>query len=179
MKRMTSKTATIVFGGGCFWCTEAVFKLFKGIVSTMPGYAGGTAVSPTYEQVCSGNTGHAEVLKIEYDPKAITLDTLLDVFFTMHDPTSMNRQEADEGSQYRSIILYTTPEQKENSVAFMKNLQKDMDKPIVTEVKKLDKFYPAESYHKDYYQNNRLQPYCAIVIGPKIAKVKKKFGLHD
>ncbi len=167
----------IVFGGGCFWCTEAVFKLFKGVTSTMPGYAGGHVQNPTYEQVCTETTGHAEVLKIEYDSAVIPFDTLLEVFFTMHDPTTPNRQGADSGSQYRSIILYSTPEQKSESEAYIKKIQKDFDNPIVTEIKKLDKFYPAEKYHKDYYDNNRFQPYCAIVIGPKIAKVKKKFGL--
>jgi peptide-methionine (S)-S-oxide reductase len=168
---------TIVFGGGCFWCTEAVFELFDGISKTMPGYAGGTTKNPNYEQVCSGNSGHAEVLQIEYDPKVIELEKLLDVFFTMHDPTSLNRQGADFGTQYRSIVLYTSAEQKAVIEKFIKERQKDFDKPIVTEVKKLDVFYPAEGYHQKYYDKNRSQPYCSVVIGPKIAKVKKKYGL--
>lgn len=173
-----SKNEIIVFGGGCFWCTEAVFKLFKGVVKTRPGYAGGNTKNPTYEQVCTGNTGHAEVLLVEYDPKILPLETLFDVFFTMHDPTSINRQDSDVGSQYRSMILYNTQEQKKKAEEFIRKIQKDFDRPIVTEIKKLDVFYPAEEYHKDYYAKNRFQPYCSLVIGPKIAKIKKKFGLH-
>jgi peptide-methionine (S)-S-oxide reductase len=168
---------TIVFGGGCFWCTEAVFKLFNGVTKTEPGYAGGNTKDPTYEQVCRGNTGHAEVLMIHYDPKAIKLEKLLEVFFKMHDPTTKDRQGADVGSQYRSIILYSGEEQKKTIEAFIQKVQKEFDKPIRTEVVKLEKFYPAEGYHKDYYQNNPIQPYCAIVIGPKISKIKKEFHL--
>lgn len=170
-------TETIVLGGGCFWCTEAVFRLFKGVMDACPGYAGGTMADPTYDQVCGGYTGHAEVLKVDYDPKAITLDTLLDVFFTMHDPTTLNRQGADFGTQYRSIILYTNDKQKEAAEKFIRNLQKDLSSPIVTEVKRLDTFYTAEEYHKRYYERNENKPYCSAVIGPKIAKVKKKYGL--
>lgn len=164
---------TIVFGGGCFWCTEAVFQLFDGIIDTMPGYAGGTTPNPSYDQVCGGDTGHTEVLKVDYDPKKIDLDKLLDIFFTMHDPTSLNRQGADSGTQYRSIILYTNDRQKEAAEKFIRSIQKDYRDPIVTEVKRLDKFYPAESYHKDYYERNPGQGYCSVVIGPKIAKVKR------
>jgi peptide-methionine (S)-S-oxide reductase len=168
---------TIVFGGGCFWCTEAVFRLFDGVVSAMPGYAGGTTPNPTYEQVCDGYTGHAEVLKIEYDPQKMTLDKLFDVFFTMHDPTTLNRQGADVGEQYRSIILYTNDRQKEAAQKFIRKIQNDFEDPIVTEIKRLDKFYPAETYHQRYYERNEDKPYCSAVIGPKIAKVKKKYGL--
>jgi peptide-methionine (S)-S-oxide reductase len=170
-------TETIVFGGGCFWCTEAVFSMIEGVVKTMPGYAGGTTKNPTYEEVCSGDTGHVEVLQVEYDPKIVALDKLLDVFFTMHDPTTIDRQGADVGSQYRSIILYTSDEQKRGAENFIKGIQKNFGKPIVTEVKKLDKFYPAESYHKDYYDKNKINPYCMFVVKPKIDKVKKRFGL--
>jgi peptide-methionine (S)-S-oxide reductase len=170
-------TETIVFGGGCFWCTEAVFSMIEGVVKTMPGYAGGTTKNPTYEEVCSGDTGHVEVLQVEYDPKIVALDKLLDVFFTMHDPTTIDRQGADVGSQYRSIILYTSDEQKKGAENFIKGIQKNFGKPIVTEVKKLDKFYPAESYHKDYYDKNKINPYCMFVVKPKVDKVKKKFGL--
>ncbi|MFI5412811.1 MAG: peptide-methionine (S)-S-oxide reductase MsrA [Candidatus Micrarchaeales archaeon] len=170
------KNEIIVFGGGCFWCTEAVFEMFKGVSSTTPGYAGGNVTNPTYDDVCVGNTGHAEVLQIEYDPKIIEFDTLLEVFFTMHDPTTLNRQGADSGTQYRSIILYTAEEQKTLSEKFIKNIQKDYSKPIVTEVKKLDKFYPAEQYHMKYYDKNPDAGYCSIVIGPKVQKVKKKFA---
>jgi peptide-methionine (S)-S-oxide reductase len=174
---MTSETQAIVFGGGCFWCTEAVFSMIEGVVKTMPGYAGGTTKNPTYEEVCSGDTGHVEVLQVEYDPKIVALDKLLDVFFTMHDPTTIDRQGADVGSQYRSIILYTSDEQKRGAENFIKGIQKNFGKPIVTEVKKLDKFYPAESYHKDYYDKNKINPYCMFVVKPKVDKVKKKFGL--
>ena len=174
---MRSKTETIVFGGGCFWCTEAVFQMFDGIVRTEPGYAGGTTPNPTYKQVCTGMTGHAEVLMIEYDPGKISLAKLLGVFIEMHDPTSLNRQGADAGSQYRSAIFYSNESQRKGIAAFLKQSQERFDRPIVTEVKKLGKFYPAEEYHKDYYNRNPLQPYCAIVIGPKIHKIKKEFGL--
>lgn len=174
---MKTGTDTIIFGGGCFWCTEAVFDMFDGVVKTMPGYAGGSAPNPTYEQVCTGQTGHAEVLRIEYDPKKISLEKLLRVFFEMHDPTTLNRQGADYGTQYRSIILYSSETQKETAAGFIKKIQKNFDKPIVTELKKLEKFYPAEDYHQKYFGNNPNQPYCTIVIGPKIQKIKKEFGL--
>ena len=174
---MKIKTSKIIFGGGCFWCTEAVFALFKGVIKTMPGYAGGTTNNPTYEDICTGETGHAEVLEIEYDPKLIELETLLDIFFTMHDPTTLNRQGADFGTQYRSIILYISPEQKEKTQNFIKKIQKDFSEPIVTEIKKLDKFYPAEGYHKNYYAKNPLQPYCSLTISPKVEKIKKTYGL--
>jgi methionine-S-sulfoxide reductase len=172
----TGSSETIVLGGGCFWCTEAVFELFKGVIKTVPGYAGGWKNNPSYTLVCSGLTGHAEVLSIEYDPKIIPLETILDIFFTMHDPTTMNRQGADIGTQYRSIILYTTDEQKETSEKFINKIQKDYDKPIVTEVKKLEKFFPAEDYHKNYFDNNPGKGYCTLVISPKVQKVKKKFA---
>jgi peptide-methionine (S)-S-oxide reductase len=175
---MRSKAETIVLGGGCFWCTEAVFKLFEGVLGTEPGYAGGITKNPCYEDVCTGKTGHAEVLLIECDPELMPLEKIFDVFFMMHDPTLLNRQGSDVGSQYRSIILYTSAEQKAKAEGFMKKLSKDFDRPIVTELKKLEVFYPAEGYHKDYYKKNHSQPYCELVIGPKIAKVKKKFGLN-
>lgn len=143
----------------------------------MPGYAGGNTKNPTYEEVCNGDTGHAEVLQIEYDPQKVSLDKLLQIFFEMHDPTTLNRQGADYGTQYRSIILYGSEEQKEATKDFIKKIQKDFDKPIVTEVKKLDKFYPAEDYHQKYFDNNSNQPYCTFVIGPKIQKIKKEFSL--
>ncbi len=167
---------TIVFGGGCFWCTEAVFEMMRGITKTTPGYAGGSKLNPTYQEVCSGDTGHAEVLEIEYDPKIISFDVLLEIFFTMHDPTSLNRQGADTGAQYRSIILYTSDAQKKEAEQYIQKAHKDFDKPIVTEVKKLDKFYTAEEYHKKYYDNNPLQPYCLFVTRPKVDRVKKKFA---
>lgn len=174
---MESKTETIVFGGGCFWCTEAVFSMFKGVVKTEPGYAGGNMSNPTYEDVSGETTGHAEVLRIEYDPKIVTLDKLLEIFFEMHDPTTPNRQGADVGAQYRSIILYNSEEQKKSIEEYVKMAQKKFDKLITTEVKKLDRFYPAEDYHKDYFKKNPLQPYCVFVIRPKVAKIKKEFKL--
>lgn len=170
-------SSSIVFGGGCFWCTEAVFEMFKGVLKTTPGYAGGTRKDPTYEQVCEGTTGHAEVLEIEYDPNIISLEKLLNVFFKMHDPTSLNQQGADVGTQYRSIILYNTADDKKVIDEFIKKQKANFGKPIVTEVKKLDKFYVAEDYHKKYFDKNPLQPYCMFVTRPKVEKIKKEFGI--
>ena len=161
----------IVLGGGCFWCTEAAFSMSK--VKVTPGYAGGSNKNPTYKEVCRGNTGHAEVIKVEYND-SIKIEKLLKIFFIIHDPNLLNKQGNDVGSHYRSIILYTTDEQKKRIEIFIKNIQKNFDKPIVTEIKKLDKFYPAEDYHKEYYKNNPLQPYCMFVIRPKINKIKKE-----
>lgn len=172
---MPSKTETIVFGGGCFWCTEAVFKMFKGVVGTTSGYSGGETKNPTYEQVSNGTTGHAEVNRVVYDPAVISLETLLEVFFTMHDPTSPNKQGGDIGTQYRSVVFYETDSQKRAIEEFIKGKKKDYGEPIVTEVKKLGAFYPAEDYHQNYLDRNPLQPYCLLVIRPKIAKVKKEF----
>ena len=169
---MNSKSAEIaIFGGGCFWCTEAIFKNLKGVVSVVPGYAGGSLDDPTYENVSSGETGHAEVIKIEFDPETITYETLLEVFFALHDPTTLNRQGADTGTQYRSIILYLNEEQKEKAEKAKKNINE-----AVTEIKELDKFYPAEDYHVNYYENNIDYPYCQIVISPKLAKLRKEYG---
>ena len=169
---------TIVFGGGCFWCTEAIFKELKGVASVMPGYADGTMPNPTYEQVCGGNTGHAEATRIEYDPTRISFNDLLTVFFATHDPTTLNRQGADVGTQYRSIILYTTDAQKIDAENFIKKLN-DSDpggKPIVTEIKPLEKFYDAEDYHRDYFAKNGGAPYCQLIIEPKVLKLQKQFG---
>lgn len=168
----------IVFGGGCFWCTEAVFKMLKGVISVDPGYAGGSMENPTYGEVSSGMTGHAEVIKINYDSDIISLNQLLTVFFATHDPTTLNRQGNDVGEQYRSIILYTNKEQKEISEKFIEEINKSSEKgnPVVTEIKPLDKFYPAEQYHKDYYENNKNQTYCQVIINPKLTKVKKEFA---
>lgn len=169
---------TIVFGGGCFWCTEAVFKMFKGVISVMPGYAGGTTPNPTYESVSGGQTGHAEVIQVEYDPAQVSFNDLLTVFFATHDMTTPDRQGADIGPQYRSIILYTTEEQKKASEDKIKEINAshpDGD-PVVTEVKPLEKFYPAEEYHRDFYSKNPDQMYCRIVINPKLEKVQKDFA---
>lgn len=172
------KTEKVVFGGGCFWCTEAVFKMPKGVVSVLPGYAGGTKTNPTYEEVSGGKTGHAEAIWIEYDPQKITFGDLLTVFFATHNPTTPNRQGDDIGTQYRSIIFYTSEEQKNEARRFIEELN-ELDKnsaPIITEVQPLEKFYQAEEYHRDYYQKNQAQPYCEIVINPKLRRVQEKFA---
>lgn len=164
-------------GGGCFWCTEAVFQRLKGVVSVVPGYAGGGTLDPTYDEVSSGQTGHAEVIEVKYDSSKISYEILLSVFFASHDPTTLNRQGADTGTQYRSIILTANDTQKEIAEKFIKELtqEKYFDKPIVTEVKELVKFYPAETYHKDYFQKNSEAPYCQVIIAPKIDKLVAKF----
>ncbi len=174
---MTGNSETIGFGGGCFWCTEAVFSMFNGVIKTTPGYAGGTVKNPTYKQVCNGNTGHAEVLEVEYDPGVAPLEKLLEIFFKMHDPTTPNRQGNDVGTQYRSIILYNTDAQKKEIDRFVKELQKGLSEPITTEMKKLGKFYPAEEYHKGYFKKNPVNPYCVFVVRPKVNKIRKEFGL--
>ncbi len=169
---------TAVFANGCFWCTEAVFSMLKGIQSVVPGYAGGTLADPTYEKVSNGNTGHAESIKIEYDPSAISYDDLLAVFFNTHDPTTLNRQGNDVGTQYRSAIFYADDEQKIAAEALVKELNdsRAYDKPVVTEVKPLEKFYEAEDYHHEYYAHNKDQAYCQLVIAPKLEKLQKKFA---
>jgi peptide-methionine (S)-S-oxide reductase len=175
---MNQKTEIAVFGGGCFWCTEAVFERLKGVVSVMPGYAGGTVANPTYEQVCTGRTGHAEVTRVEYDPAQISYHDLLVVFFATHDPTSLNRQGADVGTEYRSVIFYTTDNQRRDAAALIDELNNSNSdgKPIVTELVPLKAFYEAEDYHQEYYRNNSLAPYCQIVIDPKLRKLHKQFS---
>ncbi len=170
-------TEKAVFGGGCFWCTEAVFNLMKGVTEVYPGYAGGSVPNPTYEQVSSGDTGHAEVVGIEYDPEVVKYEDLLTVFFGSHNPTEKNKQGADVGTQYRSVIFYTTPEQKEKAENMIKDINAESGgKPIVTEVEPLTTLYKAENYHKDYYANHSNTSYCEIVINPKLDKVKEKFA---
>ncbi|HEY4496903.1 MAG TPA: peptide-methionine (S)-S-oxide reductase MsrA [Candidatus Paceibacterota bacterium] len=164
-----------VFGGGCFWCTEAIFSELTGVISVVSGYAGGTKKNPSYEDVSGGTTGHAEVIKIEFSSKEINYEDLLTVFFATHDPTTLNRQGADVGTQYRSIILYTTAEQKDKAERFINELDKDGGDKIVTEVKPLEDFYEAEEYHKDYYARNIDKPYCQVVISPKLNKLRSKF----
>ncbi len=172
------KKEAIVFGGGCFWCTEAIFKMLKGVISVQPGYAGGFRPNPTYEEVCSGKTGYAEVIKIEYDSAQISFEKLLIVFFSAHNPTTLNRQGADVGTQYRSAIFYTINAQKTEAEEFIKKINESSAEgaPVVTEIKPLDKFYPAEDYHKDYYAKNKSASYCQTVINPKLEKVKEKFA---
>jgi peptide-methionine (S)-S-oxide reductase len=170
---------TAVFGGGCFWCTEAVFTMLRGVSSVLPGYAGGHTESPTYMRVSEGDTGHAEVIKIDYDPAEVSFRTLMTVFFGSHDPTTLNRQGADVGTQYRSIILATTPQQEKEAREFIAelNASSTTGAPIVTEVAPLTKFYEAENYHKDYYANNKeTNRYCEVVINPKLEKVQKEFA---
>ncbi len=174
---MTEKFEKIVFGGGCFWCIEAVFLRVPGVKNVVSGYAGGEIEDPDYESVCGGKTGHAEVVEIEYDKREATLEKLLEVFFAAHDPTTLNRQGNDVGTQYRSAIFYTNDAQKIIYDDFMKKAQKDFDKPIITEVRALDKFYPAEEYHQKYFDRNSWQPYCQVVVAPKLKKVMEKFGL--
>lgn len=178
-----SSTEVVVFAGGCFWCTEAVFKMLKGIKSVDPGYAGGTIQNPTYEQVSTGKTGHAEVVRIEYDPSEIKFNDLLTVFFATHDPTTLNRQGADVGSQYRSAIFYTTEEQHKEAMGFIHEINRSSPNgaPAVTEVKPLGVrpdggFYRAEDYHRDYFKKNPQNPYCRVVINPKLEKVQNKFA---
>ncbi|HTW87902.1 MAG TPA: peptide-methionine (S)-S-oxide reductase MsrA [Candidatus Binataceae bacterium] len=170
---MSQKTEIAVFGGGCFWCTEAVFELIKGVVSVTPGYAGGSVPNPTYRQVCTGATGHAEVARIEYDPTTVSYRDLLKVFFAMHDPTTLNRQGADVGTEYRSLILYASEDQKREAEELIRSLNdSSASRPIVTEVKALDKFYEAEDYHREYFRKNPAAPYCQFVIDPKVAKMR-------
>lgn len=167
----------IIFGGGCFWCVEAVVQRLKGVISVKSGYAGGDVQNPTYEQVSGGTSGHIEVVQVEFDAFIITLDDLLSVFFTSHDPTSKDRQGNDVGEQYRSVIFYTSDEQKAVILSFIKKLETDgvYTKPIVTEVKSAGKFFEAEGYHQNYYNQNKDKPYCQLVIDPKIAKLREKY----
>jgi peptide-methionine (S)-S-oxide reductase len=160
------------FGAGCFWCVEAVFERLDGIISVTSGYAGGTTPNPTYEDVCTGRTGHAEVAQITFDPSKITFDQLLKVFWESHDPTSLNRQGTDIGTQYRSVIFYHNDEQKAAAEKSRASAQKEFDNPIVTQIQPLKVFYAAENYHQDYYRNNQNAPYCTLVIRPKLKKLK-------
>ena len=166
----------LIVGGGCFWCTEAVFELLKGVSYVESGYANGHTPNPTYRDICTGKTGYAEVIKITYDDSIITVDTLLEIFFVIHDPTTLNRQGADVGTQYRSTILYTDEETKEAAESALKSAQADSKDPIVTIIEPLECYYTAEAYHQDYYRQNSMQGYCMAVIPPKLAKLKEKFG---
>ncbi|MEI6140580.1 MAG: peptide-methionine (S)-S-oxide reductase MsrA [Mariniphaga sp.] len=176
MKGESSKNA--VFAGGCFWCTEAMFSQLKGVKKVVSGYSGGNVDNPTYEQVCTGKTGHAECTRITYDPGLVTFAELLEVFWMTHDPTTLNRQGADSGTQYRSAIFYQDEEQKQEALEYKAKLEKEKiwKNPIVTEIVKFEKFYPAENYHQEYYENNPNQGYCRIVITPKVDKFRKIFA---
>lgn len=170
-----SEVATL--GGGCFWCLEAVYNELKGVERVVSGYSGGSVAKPSYEQVCSGRTGHAEVVQLTYDPELISFKEILQVFFTIHDPTTLNRQGADVGTQYRSAIFYHNPQQKRVAEELIAELNESnlWPDPIVTEVTPFERFYEAEEYHQEYYANNPNQPYCQVVIAPKLAKFRKKY----
>jgi peptide-methionine (S)-S-oxide reductase len=172
---MDMDTETVLLGGGCFWCTEAVFTMLKGVSEVAPGYMGGTTQRPTYEQVCNGDTGHVEVIKIEYDPNLLAYEEILNIFFTSHDPTTLNRQGNDVGTQYRSVIFYTTDRQKEKAEHYIKVLASAYSKPIVTTVEPAVQFWPAEDYHKKYYEAHKDAPYCELIIAPKVDKIAEKF----
>ncbi|MBX7138150.1 MAG: peptide-methionine (S)-S-oxide reductase MsrA [Oligoflexia bacterium] len=176
---MSEDIQTIVLGGGCFWCVEAVFQLFKGVEQVESGYAGGRTVNPTYEEISEGRTGHAEVIKVSYDPKIISLQQILTIFFHAHDPTTLNRQGNDKGEQYRSIILYKNEAERQAAESIKNEIAKSGlwgGKELVTQLEPLTEFYSAEDYHQNYYNNNRSKPYCSIVIGPKIKKIREEFG---
>ena len=174
--KSTNATELATYGGGCFWCVEAVFQRLDGVKSVVSGYAGGKSENPTYQEVCNGDTGHAEVIQIEYDPKKISFADLLNVFWLAHDPTTLNRQGADRGTQYRSIILYHDERQKQAAEAAKKSAAAQFRDPIVTEIVPLAKFYPAEKYHQNYYNSNPNAPYCRAVIQPKLDKLLKKLS---
>lgn len=173
-----NSTETATLAGGCFWCLEAVYDELQGVHKVVSGYAGGDVPNPTYRQVCTGTTGHAEVVQITYDPQQVSYRELLEIFFTIHNPTTLNRQGADVGPQYRSAIFYHDEQQKQEAEAIVEELEADQvfDDPIVTEIAPLDTFYAAEDYHQDYYANNSQQPYCQAVIRPKLAKFRKTFA---
>ena len=171
------KMELATFGSGCFWCTEAIFEKVKGVESVVSGYSGGKVKNPTYREVCTGNTGHAEVVQLIYNPEIIAYKELLEIFWKMHDPTTLNRQGADVGTQYRSVIFYHTDEQKKTAETYKKKLDEAniYKNPIVTEITKFESFYKADDYHQEYYENNKFQPYCSFVITPKMEKFKKVF----
>ncbi len=174
-----SKTRTATFGGGCFWCTEAAFEEIAGVESVTSGYAGGDVEDPTYEQVCNGDTGHAEVVQVGYDPDVVSYDELLEVFFAVHDPTTLNKQGPDVGEQYRSAVFYHDESQREATEAFVDELEAAGaygGDDIVTEISPLETFYEAEAYHQNYYEKNPSQGYCVVNVEPKVKKVREKFA---
>jgi peptide-methionine (S)-S-oxide reductase len=173
-----ANTETAILGGGCFWCVEAAFQQLQGVHSVVSGYMGGRAPNPTYEQVCSGQTGHVEVAQITFDPAIISYEDLLEVFFTLHDPTTLNRQGNDVGEQYRSVIFYRDEAQRKTAQAVIYDLTKEhaFDNPIVTALEPASTFYSAESYHQDYLKNHPYQPYCMFTVSPKVKKIREKFA---
>jgi len=175
-RTVTTETATL--GGGCFWCLEAVYRELRGVTKVVSGYSGGHVPNPSYREVCSGTTGHAEVVQVEFDPATIAYRDLLEVFFTIHDPTTLNRQGNDVGPQYRSVIFYHSPQQRQTAEALIAQLEAERvwPNPIVTELQPFERFYPAEDYHQRYYELNSGQPYCQLVVAPKLAKFRAKFA---
>lgn len=173
-----SKVTIATFAGGCFWCTEAVFKRVKGVLAVMPGYSGGERPNPTYDQIHSGATGHAESIQVSFDPTVVSYEQLVEVFFATHDPTTRDRQGNDVGPEYRSIIFYHDEDQHQTALSVKDRLEKEhmYDDPIVTEIVPFNAFYEAEDEHKDYYDKNRNAPYCRVIIDPKVQKLLKKFG---
>lgn len=175
--KQTSKYETATLGNGCFWCTDAIFERVKGVYNISPGFSGGNVINPSYKEVCTGTTGHAEVVQLNFDPTIITFAEVLEIFFKTHDPTQLNRQGNDVGTQYRSVIFYHSEEQKKiaSEIKDKLNKEKIWDKPIVTAIEPFENFYPAEDYHNDYYENNPAQGYCQFVITPKVDKFEKVF----
>ncbi|WP_076593509.1 peptide-methionine (S)-S-oxide reductase MsrA [Herminiimonas arsenitoxidans] len=171
---MAMEIATL--GGGCFWCTEAVFQQLKGIKAVESGYTGGHIENPEYEQICEGTTGHAEVVRLTFDPEVVSFREILEVFFTIHDPTTLNRQGNDVGTQYRSVIYFHTPEQKDTAKHVIAEMANVWDAPIVTELSPAETYYKAESYHQNYFRQNPMQGYCAFIVAPKVSKVRKTFS---
>lgn len=175
---MTQQTETTTLGGGCFWCLEAVYDQLEGVIDVISGYTGGQEPNPDYQSVCNGTTGHAEVVQVEFDPEAITFKEILEVFFSIHDPTTLNRQGADVGMQYRSEIFCHSDEQKNTAEQVIDEIEtaKIWPNPFVTKITALDIFYPAEDYHQEYFQRNPYQGYCQVVVAPKVAKFRQKFA---
>jgi len=173
MSDSPATTESIVLGGGCFWCVEALYETLDGVLATESGYAGGHVPNPTYRQVCTGETGHAEVVRVSFDPTKISLREIIDFFWEAHDPTTLNRQGADVGTQYRSAIYTTSADQRDIALASRDAAAKRFSDPITTEIEPLETFYPAEDYHQDYYENNRNAPYCRFVIAPKLKKIEQ------
>ncbi len=178
MNNTPTQLEQVTFGGGCFWCVESCFNMLKGVESAVSGYSGGTKENPTYQEVCTGETGHAEVVQISYDPKIISYQQLLEVFFFLHDPTQLNRQNEDVGTQYRSVIYFNNENEKHLAEETIKKIDASGKYPtkVVTELTRFSKFWPAETYHQGYYKQNPTQPYCSAVVGPKIQKFKKHFS---
>lgn len=180
MPGRTDNEEMAVFGGGCFWCTEAVFQNLQGVISVMPGYSGGKKENPTYKEVSSGNTGHIEVIEIKFNPNEIGYKNLLDVFFATHDPTTLNRQGEDRGEQYSSVIFFANYEQRREAENFINQLERErvFKQPIVTRIELFKNFYPAENYHQNYYINNPNKLYCKLIINPKLEKLKKEYAKY-